>query len=128
MFLFYTFGHVSRTCSVDTLHNSSHAHCNTDAYPQGLTATVTLKNGDRYTGIFSSAQPESSPSQYTLKMVRKLPSHGKQANGVAHEQAGEGSDRSMLFEVSDVLDLSLESVRLDHKVKTQNGMLKKCTR
>jgi len=55
-------------------------------------------------------------------MARKLPSSGKQANGVAGEYVGDGHDRTMTFEIADVVDLALESVRLDKTpAKAQNG-------
>jgi hypothetical protein len=90
---------------------------------QGLSATITLKNSERYSGIFSGALPESSPTRYVLKMTKKHSSLNKQTNGVSDEHVGTGPDYSMDFEIANIVDLGLENLRLDKsRAATQNGM------
>ncbi|QDS76612.1 hypothetical protein FKW77_007733 [Venturia effusa] len=85
---------------------------------KGLNATLIHKNGDRYFGIFSSLGDKG----YTIKMARKAPSPNKQSNGVAEEEVGEGSERSLTLETSDVVDLKVDNVRLDKSQgRAQNG-------
>lgn len=87
-------------------------------FHQGLNATLTHKNGERYSGIFSSL----SDKGYTIKMARKIPSSGKQSNGVTEEQVGEGPDRTLTLEVGDVIDCKVDGVRLDKSQgRAQNG-------
>jgi hypothetical protein len=91
-------------------------------FTQGLSASVTLKNSERYSGIFSQAVPASSPTRYVLKMTRKLNSANKQANGVADELVGSGEEHTMEFEIANVLDLGLEKVSFDKsRAAAQNG-------
>lgn len=76
------------------------------------------KNGDRYSGIFSSLGDKG----YTIKMARKMSSSGKQSNGVTGEEAGEGDERSLTLATSDVVDLKVDGVRLDKpQGRAQNG-------
>jgi hypothetical protein len=77
-----------------------------------------LKNGDRYNGIFSTV----SDGRYTIKMAKKLPSQGGHANGIASEQAGTGPDRTLSFNINDVVDLHANDVRFDKSLsRGQNG-------
>jgi hypothetical protein len=85
---------------------------------QGLNATLLLKNGDRYNGIFSTV----SDNRYIIKMAKKLPSQGGQANGVAVEQAGTGPDRTLSLNTNEVVDLHVDDVRFDKSLsRGQNG-------
>jgi hypothetical protein len=55
-------------------------------------------------------------------MARKIPSSGKQSNGVTEEQVGEGPDRALTLEVGDVIDCKVDGVRLDKSQgRAQNG-------
>jgi hypothetical protein len=86
---------------------------------QGLNASLLLKNGERYTGIFSSV----SDSHYVIKMARKQASQGKQTNGIIDELVGAGPERTLSFNVQDVVDLSVDEVRFDKmQARAQNGM------
>ncbi|KAI9657549.1 MAG: hypothetical protein M1831_004165 [Alyxoria varia] len=91
----------------------------------GNQATVTAKNGDRFSGIFSGVSLESSESRYVLKMVRKLPNFSDdQANGTteASDLIGNGDDHAMTFSTSDVADLSAENISIDKaSSKLTNG-------
>jgi hypothetical protein len=88
--------------------------------------TATLKNGERFTGIFSSASLDSPQSRYTMKMTRKVPSAEVQSNGAGNddgEYVGAGEDHVMQFEKEDVVDLFISNVSFDKAaVKTQNGL------
>ncbi|KAF2840636.1 hypothetical protein M501DRAFT_930469 [Patellaria atrata CBS 101060] len=88
----------------------------------GLTSTITLKNGDKYSGIFSgSSQENPNDIRYVLKMVRRLSSANDQSNGVRDEgYIGNGDEHVMLFDSHDVVDLSVASVSIDKTSKTQN--------
>lgn len=90
---------------------------------QGLPATVTLKSGERFSGIFSSSSLEQQEYRYTFKMVKRLPSLGGQVNGTSEshdEYCGVGRDYRMTFEVKDVVVLNVDNVSMD-KAKTKNG-------
>ena len=55
-------------------------------------------------------------------MAKKLPAHGRQANGVADEAIGSGPDRILALNMNDVVDLSVNEVRFDKSVvRGQNG-------
>jgi hypothetical protein len=95
--------------------------------PKGHTATLSLTNGEKYTGIFSSIATEQSESRYLLKMVKKLPSE-KQANGTSEASdgyVGTGANHAMTFSGRDVADFQVDNVRLDRTPTraAQNGKL-----
>lgn len=55
-------------------------------------------------------------------MARKTSSSGKQSNGVAGEEVGEGDERSLTLATSDIVDLKVDGVRLDKpQGRAQNG-------
>lgn len=89
---------------------------------------MTLKNGDRYTGVFSTASFDAPRTQYVLKMVKKLASPHGQANGVT-EVADEyistgGAEHAMSFDTQDVVDFAVSNVRFDKLgSRTTNGKL-----
>lgn len=92
---------------------------------QGMPATVTLKSGERFSGIFSSSSLEQQEYRYTFKMVKRLPSLGGQVNGTSESQddyCGVGRDYRMIFDVKDVVVLNVENVAVD-KTKARNGKL-----
>jgi len=95
------------------------------SFSQGHTATLSLTNGEKYTGIFSSIATEQSDTRYLLKMVKKLPSE-KQVNGASDAPegyVGTGANHAMTFSHREVADFQVENVRLD-KTPTraaQNG-------
>lgn len=81
----------------------------------GCNATITLKNGAQFRGIFCAASVESTPmSQYVLKMCQRIssPSSG-QSKGTppeAGELIGFGGDFAMAFDFSDVIAFVLHEV------------------
>ncbi|KAI9878365.1 MAG: hypothetical protein M1830_001108 [Pleopsidium flavum] len=92
----------------------------------GLTATITTKTGDRFTGIFAGASLENNESAYLLKMVQQVRSTADdQSNGVGETSSnylGSGADHAMSFEIKDVMDLAAENVSFnDITAKSQNG-------
>lgn len=88
-------------------------------------AVITVKNGDKYSGIFSSSSLEPNDSSFILKMVQKTHSEEAQANGVAEHEiifVGSGKDHAMAFDVKDVVELSVENVSSTETAsKNQNG-------
>ncbi|TID15673.1 hypothetical protein E6O75_ATG08001 [Venturia nashicola] len=85
---------------------------------KGLNATLIHKNGDRYSGIFSTLTDKG----YTIKMARKTSSSGKHPNGVTGDEVGEGDERSLTLATTDVVDLRVDGVRLDKSQgRAQNG-------
>ena len=93
---------------------------------QGYDATLTLRNGEQFTGVFSGGSFDSNAkNQYVLKMAKRtrLPNH-QQANGVtdvAHEYIGEGQDHVMTFDVQDTVDLAVTGVTTAAAQPVQNG-------
>ncbi|RAK82363.1 putative PAB1 binding protein (Pbp1) [Aspergillus fijiensis CBS 313.89] len=92
----------------------------------GLTATVTSKTGEKYTGVFSSASLEPNESSFLLKMVQR-PNKQEQhrANGVSEASSpfmGSAPDHSMSFDVKDIVDISVSDVSTtDVLAKAPNG-------
>ncbi|KAF2759452.1 hypothetical protein EJ05DRAFT_484405 [Pseudovirgaria hyperparasitica] len=82
----------------------------------------TLKNGDKYSGIFSGASLETSESRYVFKMVKRV----QQANGSPEpidEYIGTGGDHVMSVDIVDVVDLDVQQVKLDRiQPRQQNGI------
>ncbi|PYH98333.1 hypothetical protein BO71DRAFT_65829 [Aspergillus ellipticus CBS 707.79] len=80
----------------------------------GLTATITTKNGEKFTGIFSSSSLEPSESSFVLKMVqRPAKTEQHRSNGVSEASSpfmGSAPDHSMSFDVKDVADISVPNV------------------
>ncbi|GAB7364901.1 hypothetical protein MBLNU230_g5692t1 [Neophaeotheca triangularis] len=93
---------------------------------KGSDATLTLKNGERFTGVFCGAKVSSTTDQqYHLKMVKRTrQANHQQVNGAAataDEFTGEGEDHSMVFDVRDTADLSVSNVTTASARPTQNG-------
>jgi len=88
---------------------------------------VTLKNGERYTGVFSGATTEPNDSRYILKMVRSNASTSQSSNGNITDLSayiGEGDDHRMAFDMLDVVDLNVSDVSLlGTENKAVNGTL-----
>jgi hypothetical protein len=86
-----------------------------------------VKNGDKYSGIFSSSSLEPNDSSFILKMVQKTHSEEAQANGVAEHDTifvGSGKDHTIAFDVKDVVELSVENVTsTETSSKNQNGKI-----
>ncbi|KAJ5802426.1 uncharacterized protein N7503_004876 [Penicillium pulvis] len=91
----------------------------------GLRTTITTKNGDKFTGIFSSSTLESSDSSFSLKMVQRADENQSKTNGasdVASPYLGTGIDHAMSFDIRDVADISVPNVvPAEVSVKESNG-------
>lgn len=99
----------------------------------GCEAHVTLKNQDRFTGIFSTASIESSVNSIALKMSWRLPYQtGDQTNGIldtSPDYVGYGPDHVMTFDIKDIVNVEVPSATTDKvQQKHVNGMslLKHC--
>lgn len=93
----------------------------------GLLANITLKNGEKYTGVFSGTSLDPAEVRYVFKMVRRVQTAGdQQVNGVseaAEDYVGVGDNHVMTFDIGDVADLCVGNVVLDKsQVKPQNGL------
>ncbi|KAL6715035.1 poly(A)-binding protein binding protein [Lecanora helva] len=91
----------------------------------GNTATIALKNGDVFSGIFFGANMETNDPAYLLKMVQKTRPAGKaEANGVREESdgfVGVGEDHAMSFDVKDISGLTVEGVDIGAQDRLPNG-------
>lgn len=80
-------------------------------------ATLVLKNGEQYCGVFSGAVLEPSDLRYTLKMVKKINSNTEQqSNGIIStptEFLGIGDDHIVTFAVQDVAELAVSQLVID---------------
>lgn len=93
---------------------------------QGNDATLTLKNGEQFTGVFSGSSVESSTkSVYILKMVKRTRfASNQQVNGstaLPDEYIGEGDDHVMVFDTQDTADLEVKNVVTANAHAHQNG-------
>ncbi|CAD6589729.1 MAG: hypothetical protein ASARMPRED_004182 [Alectoria sarmentosa] len=91
----------------------------------GLTATVTLKNGEMFSGIFFGASMENNESSFILKMVQQIRTTEKsEVNGAQDDVGayfGVGEDHTTLFDTQNVADLAVEGVGLGAQEKYRNG-------
>ncbi|KAI9928641.1 hypothetical protein ASPWEDRAFT_36403 [Aspergillus wentii DTO 134E9] len=92
----------------------------------GLTAIITTKNGESFTGIFSSSSLEPSDSSFLLKMVQRASKQDPQrTNGVSDVASpflGSAPEHSMAFDVKDIVDIAVANVSTaDVTAKTANG-------
>ena len=86
-------------------------------------ATLTMKNGEHYSGVFSGAVLESAEMRYTLKMVKNVNLSVEQANGnssMANGFLGVGDDHAMTFSVQDVAELVVSQVVIDRAQQKYN--------
>ncbi|KAH7084831.1 PAB1 binding protein-like protein [Paraphoma chrysanthemicola] len=92
----------------------------------GLPGTITLKNGEKYSGVLSGTSLDPSELRYVFKMVKKLlPAANAQTNGtgdISDDYVGVGDYHVMSFDMSDVADFNVNNVVLDKsQTKGQNG-------
>ncbi|CAO2658594.1 Nn.00g063170.m01.CDS01 [Neocucurbitaria sp. VM-36] len=92
----------------------------------GLPGIITLKNGEKYSGVLSGTSLDPSELRYVFKMVKKLlPASNAQTNGtgdVSEDYIGVGDYHVMSFDMSDVADFNVNNVVLDKsQTKNQNG-------
>ena len=100
-------------------HTISHAD-----HQKGLSASITVKNGDIFTGIFHGATMEGPESGYLLKMVQQV-NHRGEVNGVkevSEEYIGVGNEHAMSFDLKDVIHLAAAEVGFNARDKSQNGI------
>ncbi|KZF25565.1 hypothetical protein L228DRAFT_266030 [Xylona heveae TC161] len=79
----------------------------------GLQSVITVKSGDKFSGIFSGASLDTNESAYVLKMVKQIGfANNDRVNGATEHDTyiGSGADFSMTFEIKDVIDLAVEEV------------------
>ncbi|KAH0543836.1 hypothetical protein FGG08_001875 [Glutinoglossum americanum] len=92
----------------------------------GRSATVTVKNGDIFTGVFTGSSVDPTEPAYVLKMVKHIKSVGsnEQSNGVKDSgYVGTGAEHVMIFELRDVVDLFVETISFnDMTTRPQNGV------
>jgi PAB1-binding protein PBP1 len=77
-----------------------------------MEVAVFLKNGEKFSGVCSTASIESADPRVTLKFAKKT---SQQINGNADqpdEYIGEGQDHVMSFKLQDVVDLSVWNLYL----------------
>ncbi|KAF2004854.1 hypothetical protein P154DRAFT_425781 [Amniculicola lignicola CBS 123094] len=83
----------------------------------GLPGSITLKNGERYTGVLSGTSLDPSEMRYVFKMVKRVqPAGESHANGtseLADDYVGAGDNHVMSFDMSDVSDFNVSNVVLD---------------
>jgi hypothetical protein len=92
----------------------------------GTSVTITTKSGDIYEGIFSYSTPDSTETNITLSMTKKIHSAGEaQTNGITdHESVltGSGPDFAMIFNLRDVADVDIPELSIPTAGKSQNGV------
>ena len=83
----------------------------------GCQTHITLKNSDRYSGIFSAASLDASANAVTLKMSKKRQTPAEDqvngANDATQENVGYGEDRVMVFNMKDVDNMEFPNVMID---------------
>ncbi|KAF2635826.1 PAB1 binding protein-like protein [Massarina eburnea CBS 473.64] len=93
----------------------------------GLPGNITLKNGEKYTGVLSGTSLDPTELRYVFKMVKKVQAAGDTVvNGTAEasdDYIGAGDNYVMSFDMSDVADFHVNNVILDKTLsKGQNGV------
>jgi hypothetical protein len=117
---------VRLTPKLTVAHMPFEPFADVNIYIQGTDATLTLKNGDQFSGVFSGSHINSSAKNvYTLKMVKRTRlASQQQTNGnteLSDEYIGEGDDHIMHFDVQDTVDLSVANVVTANAHAAQNG-------
>ncbi|CAI6338275.1 unnamed protein product [Periconia digitata] len=92
----------------------------------GLPGHITLKNGEKYTGVLSGTSLDPGEMRYVFKMVKRTQAATEgQTNGTAEasdDYIGTGDNYVMSFDMSDVADFHVDNVILDKsQSKGQNG-------
>ncbi|KAL9001119.1 MAG: hypothetical protein Q9169_000302 [Polycauliona sp. 2 TL-2023] len=91
----------------------------------GLPASVTVKNGDVFSGIFYGSLFENNEPRCSLQMVQKVKASDKtEINGdheIHDEYVGFGDNYSMGFDMKDVIDVAVEGVTFDNREKLLSG-------
>ncbi|KAF2441913.1 hypothetical protein P171DRAFT_366245 [Karstenula rhodostoma CBS 690.94] len=92
----------------------------------GLPGHITLKNGEKYTGVLSGTNLDPTEMRYVFKMVKKVQAANEtHVNGNSEpsdDYIGSGDDHVMIFDMGDVADFHVNGVVLDKThSKGQNG-------
>ncbi|PSN68590.1 hypothetical protein BS50DRAFT_571836 [Corynespora cassiicola Philippines] len=92
----------------------------------GLQGNITLKNGEKYTGVLSGTNLDPTEMRYVFKMVKRVqPAADSHVNGTSDapdDYVGRGDNHVMSFDMSDVADFCVPNVVLDKaQAKNQNG-------
>lgn len=93
---------------------------------QGLPGNITLKNGEKYTGVLSGTSLDPTEMRYVFKMVKRVqPAGDAQVNGaseISDDYVGVGDTHVMSFDIGDVAHFHVANVVLDKaQAKAQNG-------
>ncbi|KAI9850032.1 MAG: hypothetical protein M1838_006172 [Thelocarpon superellum] len=93
----------------------------------GRRASITVSNGNIFTGIFSGASLDAGESAWVLRMTQQTKQKSvHQANGVddsAPDYIGSGPEHIMSFETKDVIDVAVNGVAFtDAPSRGQNGV------
>jgi hypothetical protein len=95
-------------------------------FPQGIPANITLKNGEKYTGVLSGTSLDPTEMRYVFKMVKKISAGDAQVNGssdLSDEYVGHGENHVKSFDIGDVADFNCNGVVLNQgQARAQNGM------
>ncbi|KAF2184326.1 hypothetical protein K469DRAFT_181241 [Zopfia rhizophila CBS 207.26] len=93
----------------------------------GLPSNITLKNGEKYTGVLSGTSLDPTEMRYIFKMVKRVqPAGDAQVNGaseITDDYVGVGDNYVMAFDIGDVADFHVSNVVLGKpQAKPQNGV------
>lgn len=73
-----------------------------------------MKNGERFSGIFSSSSLEPSETSFVFKMVQRLPKQEQGKTNGASEPAtpflGSAPDHSVSLDARDIVEISIPNV------------------
>ncbi|KAL8674929.1 MAG: hypothetical protein Q9168_000632 [Polycauliona sp. 1 TL-2023] len=91
----------------------------------GLSASVTVKNGDVFSGIWYGSSFENNEPRCSLQMVQRVKASDKSEINGDHEThddyVGFGDNHSMGFDMKDVIHVAVEGVTFDNREKLLNG-------
>ncbi|EEP80956.1 predicted protein [Uncinocarpus reesii 1704] len=93
----------------------------------GSSATITTKNGEKFSGIFSGSVLEPNETSFILKMTRRasVDPDSIRPNGTSHQSSpylGAAPDHKMVFDVQNLADFAVEGVSTaGMETKEQNG-------
>jgi hypothetical protein len=94
----------------------------------GRTATITVKSGEQFVGLFSGTSADPSGPEYTLKMARRLKKATMDSNSTAQDDTeaylGRAPDHAMKFGAKEVVNLEVQNVNFSETaVKQSNGKI-----
>jgi len=121
----------SQMKSTSDAHGDKHAHDRAlflFAQFVGKDATITLRNGEQFSGIFTGGIFESTKTLYTLKMAKRtrLPLHDQTSTSddSTAEFVGQGYDHVLSIDIQDTVDLFVSDVTVVGGAPSQNGSSK----